>query len=110
MRKIYSCSFLLLILFIIGCQKKEEPKQPQFASMKDYVKYKCSTCHSITRVFEKARTPEGWTGIVRRMGRCNPQFLDAEDQQRTLDYLITNEFVSVGGENTTKDKVDAGGE
>jgi hypothetical protein len=95
-------------LFLIGCEKKEDPsqKQPQFANMKEYVKYKCSTCHSITRVFQKARTPDEWTGIVRRMGKCNPQFVDAEDQQKTLEYLITNEFVSEEGENTQKDEVD----
>lgn len=77
--------------------------------MKEYVEYKCTTCHSITRVYEKARTAEEWTGVVRRMGRCNPQFLDDAEQQRALDYLITNEFV-LGGGDAPKDKVDAGGE
>jgi catalase len=99
MRKIYNCFFLLLFLFFIGCEKKEDSsrQQPQFANMKDYVTHKCSTCHSITRVFEKARTPQEWSGIVRRMGRCNPQFVNAEDQQKTLEYLVTNEFVSKKG-------------
>jgi hypothetical protein len=95
-------------LLLISCGKKEgsSPQQPQFTNMKDYVQNKCSMCHSFLLVSQKARKPEELTRIVRRMGKCNPRFLDAEDQQNTLDYLITNEFVTGEGESTPKGEVD----
>lgn len=54
------------------------------------VQRKCSTCHSLERVYAYAKTEAGWRDYVSRMRAKDPVILNDAETLQALGYLIKN--------------------
>ncbi|MDR4506715.1 MAG: hypothetical protein MRJ65_00520 [Candidatus Brocadiaceae bacterium] len=54
------------------------------------VQKKCSTCHSLERVYSHVKTKDDWKAYVSRMREKDPAILDDYETIQALGYLIKN--------------------
>lgn len=54
------------------------------------VQQKCSTCHSLERVFAYVKTDAGWRDYVSRMRAKDPAILDDLEALEAVGYLVKN--------------------
>lgn len=54
------------------------------------VQQKCSTCHSLERVYAYSKTEEGWRDYVSRMRAKDPTILNEREALEALGYLMKN--------------------
>ena len=85
---------LLLVFFVSGCSKKEEPKPapstPAVAAMgegKAIFEQKCSACHGLDRATARTETKERWKEIIKEMQGKRADWISDDDAAKILDYL-----------------------
>jgi len=93
------CSYLvilLLVFFVSGCSKKEEPKPapstPAVAAMgegKAIFEQKCSVCHGLDRATARTETKEKWSAIIKEMQGKRADWISDDEAARVLDYLTS---------------------
>ena len=54
------------------------------------VQQKCSTCHSLERVFSYSKTEDGWREYVSRMRAKDPAILNDQETLEAVGYLVKN--------------------
>ncbi|MBI2472462.1 MAG: hypothetical protein HYV59_14675 [Planctomycetes bacterium] len=54
------------------------------------VQQKCSTCHSLERVFSYVKTESGWRDYVSRMREKDPAMLSDRETLEAVGYLVKN--------------------
>ncbi len=54
------------------------------------VQQKCSTCHSLERVYAYFKTEEGWRDYVSRMRAKDPVIMSDQEARDALGYLVKN--------------------
>ena len=54
------------------------------------VQQKCSTCHSLERVFSYVKTEAGWRDYVSRMREKDPAILNDPEALEAVGYLVKN--------------------
>lgn len=54
------------------------------------VQQKCSTCHSLERVYAYFKTEEGWRDYVSRMREKDPTIINDQEAWEALGYLVKN--------------------
>lgn len=54
------------------------------------VQHKCSTCHSLERVYAYVKTEEGWREYVSRMRSKDPALFSDQESLQALGYLVKN--------------------
>jgi mono/diheme cytochrome c family protein len=54
------------------------------------VQQKCSTCHSLERVYAYFKTEEGWRDYVSRMREKDPTIINNQEAREALGYLVKN--------------------
>ncbi|NNG46245.1 MAG: photosystem P840 reaction-center cytochrome c-551 [Deltaproteobacteria bacterium] len=94
---VYSYLIILLIVFFVsGCSKKEEPKpgpsEPAVAAMgerKTLFEQKCGVCHDLDRATARTETKEKWSTIIKEMQGKRADWITDDDAARVLDYLTS---------------------
>ena len=94
---VYSYLIILLIVFFVsGCSKKEEPKiapsEPAVAAMgegKTLFEQKCGVCHGLDRATARTETKEKWASIIMEMQGKRADWISEDDAARVLDYLTS---------------------
>jgi mono/diheme cytochrome c family protein len=97
LRAVYSYLVILLIVFFVsGCSKKEEPKtapsEPAVAAMgegKTLFEQKCGVCHNLDRATARTETKEKWSAIIKKMQGKRADWISDDDAARILDYLTS---------------------
>lgn len=54
------------------------------------VQQKCSTCHSLERVYAYFKTEEGWRDYISRMREKDPTIISDQEALEALGYLVKN--------------------
>ncbi len=54
------------------------------------VQQKCSTCHSLERVYAYVKTEDGWRNYVSRMRAKDPAILSDQEVLQAVGYLVKN--------------------
>lgn len=87
---------LLVVFFVSGCSKKEEPKpqhsEPAVAAMgegKTLFEQKCGVCHGLDRATARTETKEEWAAIIKEMRGKRADWISDDDAARILDYLTS---------------------
>ena len=94
---VYSYLVILLIVFFVsGCSKKEEPKpalsEPAVAAMgegKALFEQKCAACHGFDRATARTETKEKWSAIIKKMQGKRADWISDDEASRILDYLTS---------------------
>ena len=89
-------AILLIVFFVSGCSKKEEPKtvpsEQAVAAMgegKTLFEQKCGVCHGLDRATARTETKEKWAAIIKEMQGKREGWISDDDAARVLDYLTS---------------------